>query len=736
MKKIALLLFCLMAMFRASAVPAYPYPVTVTQPDGTTLVIQGHGDEYYHFTTTVDGYTIVKNDAGYYVYAQMKDGHLTPTTRIARDEVKRTASDRSFLEATGKMLFEKAKNEGARKARRQVAHKASESFYKNFRGLVVLINFSDKKFSRSDMNEFYDHMFNDDNYAGYANEDGTPNAYGSLFIGGVRDYFRQNSMGKFAPQLDVVGPVTIDMKCTDVQSTNYAPLAFVKAIEKLDDTVDFSKYDADGDGYVDMMYFIVAGYGANYSGNNDGYLWPHKSSLAYYDLPRYDGKRLGVYASSVEIYGWESQRSNIIDGIGTVCHEFSHVLGLPDEYDTDYEQGGQSHDPGGWSVMAGGSYSKYGRLPVGYSAFERYASGFLVPKVIDQSGNYSLNPLQDSNEALMLKTPVEKEFFLLENRQQTGWDGQLPGHGMLVFRVDSTNVSVWNSNKVNADPSHNYYELLRAGGSTSGAQPSDAFPGTAKVTTLNNGTTPSLLTWNGTGNEFGITGITESNGVITFKASKVGETARLVEDFETMGTTSASGASNVKGRFCTWNFNKCNVTAPASASACDGTYSVAMKKPSAITTAQTLSVNPYLATVHFFNPSSTEAKFTMQYMLPADSVWVDLSPASAVVSAKTDQVATFKIPSLSAPAYFRVTQVNGSATAKTYVDNITFLYYREVDDTGDINADGVVDVTDVTMLINAILGTADVPETVGDINADGAMDVTDVTMLINIILAK
>ncbi len=734
MKKIALLLFCMMAMLRASAVPAYPYPVTVTQPDGTTLEIQGHGDEYYHFTTTVDGYTIVKNDAGYYVYAQMQNGHLAPTSRIARDEVKRTASDRTFLEATGKMLFEKAKNDGARKARRQVASKVSENYYKNFRGLVILINFSDKKFMRGDAGSFYDHMFNDENYAGYTNESGTPNTYGSMFIGGVRDYFRDNSMGKFAPHFDVVGPVTIDMKCTDVQSTSYAPNAFVKAIDKLDATVDFSKYDADGDGYVDMIYFIVAGYGANYSGNNSGYLWPHKSSLSYYSLPSYDGKRLGVYASSVEIYGWESRHSNIIDGIGTICHEFSHVLGLPDEYDTDYDEGGQSHDPGAWSVMAGGSYSKYGRMPVGYSAFERYASGFLTPKEITKAGNYQLNPLNTSNEAMMIKTPVDKEFFLLENRQKTGWDTELPGHGMLVFRVDSTNVSVWNRNKVNADPSHNYYELLRAGGSTSDAQPSDAFPGTANVTALNNNTTPSLCTWNGTANEIGLSNIAETGGVISFKASKEGEVARLVEDFETIGTTSTSGATNVKGRFCSWNFTKCHVTSPSSATARDGDYSVAMKKPSAITTAQPLSVEPFLASAHFFNPSSTDAKFKMQYMLPADSVWMDLSPVDVTISANTDKIVSFKIPTLSSPAYFRVMQVNGSATAKTYVDNITFTYYKSASNVGDINADGVVDVTDATMLINAILGASEVSLAVGDINADGVMDVTDVTMLLNMIL--
>ena len=730
MKKFALLLICLMAMFRASAVPAYPYPVTVTQPDGSTLVIQGHGDEFYHFTTTADGYTIVKNDAGYYVYAQLQNNRLTPTDRIARNQAERTANDVSFLEATGKMLIEKANNEGARKSRRKVATKESDSYYKNFRGLVILVNFSDRKFSRSDAHSVCDHMFNDVNYKGYKNENGTSNRYGSMFIGGVRDYFSQNSMGKFAPQFDVVGPVDVDMKSTDVEGTGNAWVVFAQAIANLSSTVDFSKYDADGDGLVDMMYFIVAGYGANYSGNSDAYLWPHKWSLEYVDIPRYNGKRMGKYACSVELYGWESNNQTILDGIGTVCHEFSHVLGLPDEYDTDYEAGGQSHDPGQWSVMAGGSYSQLGRLPVGYSAFQRYASGFLTPKMITSTGKLELKPMQENNEAYMLKTPVDKEFFLLENRQQTGWDAMLPGHGMLVFRVDSTDLEVWESNKVNATPSHNYYELLRAGNSTSGAQASDPFPGTSNIMTLNNSTTPSLCTWNGTYNTFGLTEITETNGVINFTVNKEGNVEMLVEDFETMGSTSATGSTNVRGRFCSWNFTKCGVAAPGK-DACDGTYSVAMKKPSAITTAEPITINPFMISVYFFNPTSTTAKFKVQYSIDKTE-WEDLGEVNVQTSAEGK--ASFKMPTLSEPAYFRVSQVGGSTTAKVYVDNISFSYYKEAGVVGDINGDGTVDVSDVTALINKILGTSDYTDEVCDINGDGEINVSDVTQLINQIL--
>lgn len=735
MKKITLLLLCMIAMLRASAVPAYPYPVTVAQPDGTMLEIQGQGDEFYHFTTTADGYTVVKNDAGYYVYAQLSGNQLVATSRIAHNPDSRTAADVAWLNATGKMLTEQTSVNRARKLRRQVAAKATTTDYQKFRGLVVLVNFTDRKFSRSDVSEHYKHMFNDDNYAGYTNEDGTRNAYGSMFIGGVRDYFRQNSMGKFAPQFDVVGPVDVNMKSTDMNGSSDAYKAFMEALQNADDLVDYSKYDSDGDGQVDMVYFIVAGYGSSYSGNNSGYLWAHKWSLEYTDMPMLDGVRFGVYACSVEFYGWEAQDRRILDGIGTICHEFSHVLGLPDEYDTDYATNGQSHHPGSWSVMAGGSYNQYGRLPVGYSAYERYSAGFLTPKVIDKDGTYELKPLNTANEALIIKTPVEKEYFMLENRQQTGWDQALPGHGMLVFRVDSTNEHVWIYNTINANPNHNYYELLRAGGGTSGESPADAFPGTAGVTVLSRTTIPSLSTWDGTGLSVALTDIAENGGIISFKAREDGTMVQVKEDFETIGaawkTGTFTGATNVKGRFCPWDFVKCGVTAPAAGSASD-TYSVAMRKPSAVATAESLPFFPFMMSAHFFNPSNTTAKFAVQFS-PNGKDWQTLSSGSVSVPANSDLVQSFNLNEVTVAAYYRVSQVGGSNTTPVYVDDITFSYYKII---GDVNDDRVVDVTDVTALINNILGTEWYDTNFTDINADGKVDVSDVTALVQILLAE
>ena len=193
------------------------------------------------------------------------------------------------------------------------------------------------------------------------------------------------------------------------------------------------------------------------------------------------------------------------------------MLGLPDFYDTDYENsGGQSNDPGNWTLMSAGCYLNSSRTPCGYSLFERYMVGFATPDVINAEGSYTLNPVSESNAGFRINTPVNKEFFILENRQQRGWDQYLPSHGMLVFRVDSTKASVWRDNTVNCNPSHNYYELVRARGSLSSGA-GDPFPGSGRKTELNNSTSPAnLLTWSGKETQWGLLNIKESTGVITF----------------------------------------------------------------------------------------------------------------------------------------------------------------------------------------------------------------------------
>ena len=303
----------------------------------------------------------------------------------------------------------------------------------------------------------------------------------------------------------------------------------IDALNQADADVNFKNYDGDSNGAVDLVFFILAGNGANYGGNDENLWWPHRSVI--YDEEKYntgknpyiykDGVLLWDYASATELCGYTTNPQTVfIDGIGTICHEFSHVLGLPDFYDSNYEEDGQSVTPGNWSLMDSGCYLDNAFTPAGYSLYERYLVGFTdKPEVISQPGNYTLEPLYNNQKGYWLNTPEPKEFFILENRQrsQFKWDAYLPGDGMLVHRVDRSNDGIWQANKVNADPEHNYYVLLRAGGgSTSSA--SDPFPGSKNVHELTNVSSPyNLKTWTGKDNQFGVFNIQKTtDGNITF----------------------------------------------------------------------------------------------------------------------------------------------------------------------------------------------------------------------------
>ena len=527
MKKVFLALVVMMlGVISAKAVPAMGNLVKVQQPDGTTVTIRLVGDEYLHFNTTVDGYSVVKNDRGYYVYAQRSaEGQLVPTAQIAHDEPARPAAEVAFLASVKKyiqpdmsetMIQEKSR-ELLRRQQASQLRRAPNYDYSKFHGLVILVEYNDRVFDTDDYKETITAAITEEGYTGYYDYNGRRvNCTGSVY-----DYFNDNSMGVFQPKFDVVGPVQVDRSQYYARGTANASQLMVDVIDAADDEVNFKDYDTDGDGVVDMVYFIFAGHGSNVGGNDSRLLWPHASQIynpsggwTNWAVVK-DGVRLGRYACSTEL-AWD-EKSRQIDGVGTICHEFSHVLGLPDFYDTDYEDGGgQSNDPDSWSVMAGGCYNNNSRTPAGYSLFERYALGFTIPEVIDAEGSYTLDPLPESNAGFRINTPVKKEFFILENRQKKRWDQYLPGHGMLVFRVDSTNTTVWNQNQVNNNPKHNYYELVRAKG-TMGSSAYDSFPGSGKVTTLNSSTSPAnLLTWAGKETQWGLNNIKETSGVITF----------------------------------------------------------------------------------------------------------------------------------------------------------------------------------------------------------------------------
>ena len=533
--------------------PAYRGTIQVSQPDGSTVTIRLVGDEYLHYNTTEDGYSLVRRDDGSYVYASLDDdGQLIPTTLVAHDAGERTKEERSYVERVGRLrpqLTEKMaqmrKRNQTSRARTLGQRRGAYYDYSSFRGLVLLVEYNDCPFRYSDYAEVMDGMINDDNYRGTSRTNFSYSGTSVRCTGSMRDYYRDNSNGVFVPTFDVVGPVKVNRSQYYVRSSRNATQLMVDACTAADSLVNFSDYDVDGDGVVDMIYFIFSGLGSYIEGNDSRLLWPHQYDISYERHVNKDGVRLGRYACSTELFG--STEWSVLEGIGTMCHEFSHVLGLPDFYDTGNQFDDECVTPDSWSVMANGADYNYGRTPCNLSLFERYALGFATPQVITEPSMLRLEALHTSNSGYRLNTPVKKEFFIIENRQKSKWDAQLPGHGMLIFRVDSTNASAWEYNTVNDNPAHPYYELIRAGGIKSDAYSasiglaSDPFPGTKNMKTINNETTPNLKTWAGKLSLLGFRDIKERSGVITFEAYNVNVLTSI--SFESDSCTIAVGNS-------------------------------------------------------------------------------------------------------------------------------------------------------------------------------------------------
>lgn len=744
MKKTLLLLAMGILSLVSQAVPADPTPSKVTQPDGTTLTVVLHGDEFLNYLTTSDGYTVVKNKAGYFTYARLDGNQLVAGDRIARDN--RTAADNAYLAALPKGLKSKSMVERGSKmlnhrneVLRGIGH-GGHMDYSKFRGLIVLINYTDRKFddyvpSNYTPQDFYEQMINGHDYKGFTLPAGTK----VECMGSVRDYYYDNSFQQFDPHFDILGPVDVPFACTDAHQFNCDSIFFA-ALEALDPEVDFSQYDTDEDGTADMVFFLVAGHGSDYSANNRDYLWPHMKDFT--DSPVLDGVNFKLYACSTNMIGEENEYYivyNNVAGIGTICHEFSHCLGLPDFYDTDSDgSGGVNHAyPLTWSIMASGFKNNNGRNPAGYSLYERYALGFAQPTLIDAEGTIELPALEKSNMGYRLNTANENEFFLIENRQRIKWDKNLPGPGMLIFRVDSTNVEVWENNLVNANPNHNYYELLRANFNGMNDSPRDPFPGTTNVTSITNATQPSLRTWDGKLSHYALMNIAEADSIITFDVI-IDKSKSSIEDFEKMPVGATLNERGVAGVYANWDFYNCAVVDTAQVG---NGHVVAMRNGSYFNTAENLNKIPKVVRFKIYNPTSTGVMITPQYSTNNGGRWkgLDTYPYDVYVTAGSTAEATITSLPTNAPIMLRLKQTSGSSSEYCYIDDIEICYEETWEPEfvlGDVNDDGLVNIADVTDLIDYLLNNdaSLINMNAADISADGMINISDVTDLIDMLL--
>lgn len=729
-KFVMIALMAIMSTISMHAVVACPDPAVVVQPDGSRLTVVLHGDEWFNYSTTADGYTVVKDVDGFYKYAVLAGDMLRAGETVAHDAAQRTASEAASLSAMQRHLTPSREAVAAMRAPARRLHGMTGHYdYKNFRGLVILVEYNDCPFQYEDAHGLFNGMVNDKDYRGFMSNAQFPELI--PYTGSVRDYFYASSAGEFDPVFDVVGPVKINYSQYDANKTSAAQALVTAALKAADDQVNYADYDRDGNKSVDMVFFVFSGAGSNFSGNDQRLIWPHASSITSLYL---DGVSFGRYACSTELYS--RPESKIIDGIGTMCHEFSHVLGIADLYDTDgASSGGSSVTPRNWSVMAHGNYNNMSRTPCLYSTYERYAAGFITPETITRKGNYTLRPLAEVNNGYRLDSPVPGEYFLLETRTKAGWDAYLPGEGMLVWRVDSTDVTTWDNNKVNCNPAHNLYELLRAGGDLSADAASDPFPGSKGITAIDNFTTPSLRSWTGRNGNYSLSNITRnSNGSVSFHLG-VTNYEDKVEDFEEMSLTTAD-ATKIQGRYTTWSLTKGALVAEtASENGGNGKQACSMLR-SSIAESGKLPWEAQGLRYDFYNPTTSTTVVRTYWRQPNSTSWVSLKNDEGLetvsVPARSKVTVTFN-NTFPEGCALRIVEYSGSRTDVCYLDDIAFTVVKEEETIpGDLNGDGSVDVVDVNVLVNSLLNGIDLPD--GDLNGDGAVDIVDANWILNKIL--
>lgn len=515
MKRFIISIFavCLFAT-SLSAVPARPGKMTVRQPDGSRIEIYKHGDEFGHWITDTRGRVLIKEEDGFYRVRQGADISGIRKTALA----KRTARQAVY---TGKSN------------RAKIA-----SGTKHF--LVILVEFKDVKFSTENPKQDFTNLLNQ---KGYSANGGT---------GSANDFYYDNSHGSFNPVFDVYGPVTLanPMKYYGENDKNgndkHPEEAVLEGLNGIKNQVDFSQFDNNGDGCVDLVFMYYAGYGEADYGDEDT-IWPHQWELSGSGFSfSSNGVRADSYACSNELVLDEKTFAERLCSIGTACHEFGHAMGLPDLYDTDYDDNGYAAGMLAFSTMDAGAYNNDGRTPPYFTAEERICLGWLDESDIKEfsaSGNVTLPSVIEN---VFYKTPTDQdgEYFVYECRGSNGWDAGLPAHGLIVTHVDKSSRAVslgqyscsaadlWSNwaayNYINGNGSHpccyiipaadqsnllfgyKYYQEYQTYYIDDSKYPLFPFPGQNKVTTY----TP--VSWNGVESDFSLSNIAYSNNTVTF----------------------------------------------------------------------------------------------------------------------------------------------------------------------------------------------------------------------------
>lgn len=396
---------------------------TVTLSNGLTIKARLCGDEHAHWWQAEDGSCFDVDSLG-------KGKAVVPQELMSKARSRMAARRQA------------ARRANAKKASQRIATNGNTGKFQGQRhGLIILVNFADSKFNTSKFGPtqtLYSRIANEANY-------GENN-----FKGSISDYFKAQSGGQFLLDFDVAGPVTLPNGYSyygqnDDDGYDKRPTKMVReACQAVDGSVDFSKYDWDGDGEVEEVFVVYAGNGEHDTTNQPNLIWPHMDNLANYkEQLTLDGVTINTYACASELNG-----DKTLSGIGTFCHEFSHCMGFPDMYDTASD--GNNFGMGSWDLMDYGSYNGDGYVPAGYSGYEKMVCGWTTPIELDKPMTVNgMERLADMGQTYIIYNKGNRnEYYILENRQQSGFDKYLPGSGLLIERVDY-DKDIWEWNAVN-----------------------------------------------------------------------------------------------------------------------------------------------------------------------------------------------------------------------------------------------------------------------------------------------
>ena len=483
-RKIFVVLLALLAFsLHLHAVKAWPWPVKVTQPDGRELTILIHGDENRSWKTTVDGRPVFQDAQGWW----HETDSLPPAVPLLKKRLDPEGGSLAFFLAT----------------------KANV----NVRTIVIPVQFQDRKFTiptpRSTIYNLFNQQYYSDNGA----------------TGSVLDWFRDNLGNSSSFSFEVCDVVTLPNTMSwyganldGVTDRNIKYLVAHACAAADAAGVDFTRYDFDGDGVVDNVFLFFAGHNEA-EGGGDNTLWPQSWNIADLGLSL-DGMKISNFSLYSEYTGPSGYQ---FAGIGTICHEYCHFLGLPDLYDVnDVEEGAGPGLQGSLSIMDRGNYNNDGRTPPYLTVFERQLIGLVRTTTLRNEQELRVEPVQYASTGYLLPTGNTGEDFWLEYRDGSKWDAYIGGTGLVVYHIDKSNNAAgsmtarmrWTTNSVNGCAAHPCARFVSSTGSEA-PEVADAFyPGKKNVRTIHSSYLFPLRAWSGKGVGLGLTDITRtSDGV-------------------------------------------------------------------------------------------------------------------------------------------------------------------------------------------------------------------------------